>query len=153
MMREVGCYMNKKSGIIKDGVLVTVGSFIAMAVAFMLYFLIFTLFETMANQDGSYSFVSWIRVGYGIIWIVLCLIIYRTRIPDWLKAGILTGSLTTFMSGIGVQLYETPIIIGLVMLLAVGTAILLLRKMNKKWYHYYAIAISIIAASFYLIGG
>ena len=146
----MGCYMNKKSEKIKDAVLVTVGSFIVMAVAFMLYFLMFTIFETMANQDGSYSFVSWIRVGYGIIWIVLCLIIYRTRIPEWLKAGILAGSLTTFMAGIGVQLYKAPIIAGLVILLAVGTAIFLLRKMNKKWYHYYAIAISLIAALFYL---
>jgi hypothetical protein len=59
--------MNKKSGTIKDGVLVTVGSFIAMVAAFMLYFLIFMLFETMANQDGSYSFVSRVRIGYGII--------------------------------------------------------------------------------------
>lgn len=142
--------MNKKYGVIKDGVLVTVSSFIAMAVAFMLYFLIFMLFETMANQDGSYSFVSRVRVGYGIIWIIFCLMIYRTRIPEWLKAGILTGSLTTFMAGIGVQLYETPLIVGLVMLLAAGTAIILLRKMNKKWYHYYAIVISIIAALFYL---
>lgn len=142
--------MDKKSAIIKDGVLITIGSFIAMAVAFLLYFMIFMLFEVMANRDGSYSFVSWIRIGYGIIWIVLCLIIYRTRIPEWLKACILAASLTTFMAGIGVQLYETPIILGLVILLTVGTAILLLRKMNKMWYHYYAIAISIIAAFFYL---
>ena len=142
--------MNKKYEVIKDGVLVTVSSFIAMAVAFMLYFLIFMLFETMANQDGSYSFVSWVRVGYGIIWIILCLVIYRTGIPEWLKASILAGSLTTLMSGIGVQLYETPIVVGFVMFSLYGVAVFLLRKMNKKWYHYYAIVISIIAALFYL---
>ena len=39
--------MNKKSEIIKDGVLVTISSFIIMAVAFMLYFLIFMFFENM----------------------------------------------------------------------------------------------------------
>lgn len=142
--------MNKKSGTIKDGVLVTVGSFIAMAVAFMLYFLIFMLFETMANQDGSYSFVSWIRIRYGIIWIILCLMICRTKIPEWVKASILAGSLTTFMAGIGVQLNETPLIVGLIILLAIGTAVFLLHKMNKKWYHYYAIVISIVATLFYL---
>jgi len=142
--------MNKKSEIIKDGVLVTISSFIIMAVAFMLYFLIFMFFENMANQDGSYAFVSPVRVGYGIIWIVFCLMMYRTRIPEWIKASILAGSLTTFMAGIGVQLYESPIIAGLSALLAVGAAIYMLHKMNKKWYHYYAIAISIIASLFYL---
>lgn len=142
--------MNKKSETIKDGVLVTISSFIVMAAAFMLYFLIFMIFENIANQDGYYTFVSPVRVGYGIIWIVFCLMMYRTRIPEWIKASILAGSLATFMAGIGVQLYETTIIAGLVALLAVGAAIYMLHKMNKKWYHYYAIAISIIAVLFYL---
>mgnify|MGYP000023888988 CR=1 FL=1 len=142
--------MNKKSKIIKEGILVTIGSFVALAIAFMLYFLIFMFFETMANQDGSFGFVSPVRIGYGIIWIVLCLIIYRTRIYDWLKASILTGSLTTFIVGIGVQLFRTPIIVGLVMFLVAAIGVFLLRKMKKKWYHYYAIVISIVAALFYL---
>lgn len=142
--------MNKKSEIIKDGVLVTAGGLIVMAAAFMLYFLIFMLFETIANKDGSYSFVSWVRVGYGVIWIILCLIIYHTGIPERIKAGILAGSLTTFMAGIGVQLYKTPVIVGLVIFLIAGTAFFLLFKLKKKWYHYYAVVISIIAALFYL---
>ncbi len=142
--------MNKKAEMIKEGIFVTVGSFVALAAAFILYFFIFMLFETIANQDGSYGFVSPVRVGYGIIWIVLCLIIYRTRIYDWLKACMLTGSFTTFMAGIGVQLFKTPIIVGLIMFLVAATGVFLLRKMKKKWYHYYAIVISIIAALFYL---
>lgn len=142
--------MNKKSEMIKEGILVTIGSFVALAIAFILYFLIFMLFETMENQDGSYGFVSPVRVGYGIIWIVLCLIIYRTRIYDWLKASILAGSLTTFMVGIGVQLNETPIIVGLIMFLVSAIGVFLLSKMKKKWYHYYAIVISIVATLFYL---
>lgn len=77
--------------------------------------------------------------------------IYRTRIPEWIKASILAGSLTTFMAGIGVQLYVTPTIAGLVALLAVGVAVYMLQKMNKKWCHYYAIVISIIAAKLYLL--
>ncbi|MFZ2673630.1 MAG: hypothetical protein WAX71_09330, partial [Trichococcus flocculiformis] len=85
--------MNKKSGIIKEGLLVTIASLLTLAVAFMLYFLIFMVFESFANQDGSYGFVSQLRVGYGIIWLGLCLIVYRTTIYDWLKAGVLTASL------------------------------------------------------------
>lgn len=142
--------MNNKGEIIKDGLLVTLGSFGALAISFMLYFLLFMLFETVANQNGSYSFVSPVRVGYGVLWLILCLIIYRTRIYDWLKASMLAGSLTTFMVGTGVQLYRTPVIDGLVMLLIAAISVFPLRKMKKKWYHYYAIIISIVAALFYL---
>ena len=124
--------MNKKSEIIKEGVLVTLGSLVALVVAFALYFLIFMFFENMANQDGSYTFVSPVRVGYGVVWIVFCLIIFRTRIPEWLKASILAGSLTTFIVGIGVQSYATPIIAGLVALLAVGAAIYMLHKNEQE---------------------
>jgi hypothetical protein len=142
--------MRKKSEIMKEGILVTIASFLALAAAFMLYFLIFMVFESVANQDGSYGFVAPLRVGYGIIWLGLCLIVYRTTLSDWLKAGVLTASLTTFMVGIGVQLYESPIVVGLILLLVAATSAFLLHKTKQKWYHYYAIAISIIAALFYL---
>jgi hypothetical protein len=142
--------MKEKSKVIKEGILVTIASFLALAVAFMLYFLIFMIFETVTNQDGSYGFVSQLRVSYGIVWLGLGLIAYRTAIYDWLKASVLTASLTTFMVGIGVQLYESPIVVGLVLLLVAATSVFLLHKMKQKWYHYYAVAISIIAALFYL---
>ena len=142
--------MNKKSGIIKEGLLVTIASLLTLAVAFMLYFLIFMVFESIANQDGSYGFVSPLRVGYGIIWLGLCLIAYRTTLSDWLKASVLTASLTTFMVGIGVQLYKSPIVVGLVLLLVASISVFLLHKMKQKWYHYYAVALSILAALFYL---
>ena len=142
--------MNKKSGVIKEGILVTIASLLTLAVAFMLYFLIFMIFETVANQDGSYGFVSLLRVGYGIIWLGLCLIAYRTTVYDWFKASVLTASLTTFMVGIGVQLYESPIAVGAVLFLVAATSVFLLHKTKQKWYHYYAVALSIIAALFYL---
>ena len=142
--------MSKKSEIIKEGMIVTLASLLTLAIAFMLYFLIFMVFEDFANQDGSYGFVSPLRIGYGIIWLALGLIVYRTTIYDWLKASVLTASLTTFMVGIGVQLYESPIVVGLVLLLVAATSAFLLHKTKQKWYHYYAVAISIIAALFYL---
>ncbi|MGE5422979.1 MAG: hypothetical protein ACM3QW_06925, partial [Ignavibacteriales bacterium] len=85
-----------------------------------------------------------------IVCIVLCIIIYRTRISDLLKAGILTGSLTAFMTAAGVQIYETPVIGGLIIFLASAVCIFLLYKTKMKWYHYYAAAISILAAIIYL---
>ena len=71
--------------------------------------------------------MSPLRVGYGITWMVLCFIIYRTKTREWLKASVLTGSLTTFMIGIGVQLFEKPIIVGLIMFVVVSIIIFLLH--------------------------
>jgi len=142
--------MNKNYDVIKKGILVTIGSFITLAAAFILYFLIFMVFENMASQESPYNFVSSLRVGYGIIWMLLCFIIYRTKTRDWLKASVLTGSLTTFMIGTGVQLFEKPIIVGLIMFAVVAISVFLLHRMKKQWYHYYSIVISIIATLFYL---
>lgn len=141
--------MNKKT-VIKEGILVTLGSLAALAIVFILYFLLFMLFETFANLNGSYGFVSWLRVGYAIACMVLCLIIYRTHISDLLKAGILTGSLTAFMTAFGVQLYKIPVIAGMIISLVYVVCLFLLYKTKKKWYHYYAVAISILAAIIYL---
>jgi len=142
--------MDKKSERSKEAILVTLGSFAVLVIAFTLYFLIFMLFETVANQYGSYRFVPPVRVGYGIVWIVFCVILYRTKVSDWIKASILTGSLATLMIGLGVQLFENPIFVGLVVFLTAGTAIFLLYKMKKNWYHYLAILIAVIAAIIYL---
>ncbi|WP_143298353.1 hypothetical protein [Carnobacterium alterfunditum] len=104
----------------------------------------------MASQESPYNFVSFLRVGYGIIWLLLCSIIYRAKIYDWLKASVLTSSLATFMIGIGVQLFEKPIIVGLIMFVVVAISVFLLHRMKKQWYHYYSIVISMIATLFYL---
>ncbi|MDD2427436.1 MAG: hypothetical protein PHV73_05015 [Eubacteriales bacterium] len=139
--------MSKTSEIIKYGVLVTVFSLLAMVASFALYYLLFTLFE---RTSATYRYVSWLRLGYGIVWIIFCLLMYRSKIPEWVKAVILSTALTTFMAAIGVQLYETPVIAGFIILLTIGAAFFLLRVMKKEWYHYYAVAISMLAALLYL---
>src|SRR5690554_2660240 len=108
------------------------------------------LVERMADQSGSYRFVPWVRLGYGIAWLAAIWVAYRSKLPEWIKASVLAGSLTTFLAAIGVVLYETPVITGLVIILVAAAALFLLRKMSKKWYHYYAVVLSIGAALFYL---
>ncbi|WP_125137828.1 hypothetical protein [Petrocella atlantisensis] len=142
--------MNKKTEIIKDGVLVTMGSFLILVVAFMLYYVLFMIFSTMTNKDTTYSFVASLRIGYGIIWMIFCFIIYKTSLPEWFKASILVGSLTTFMAGIGVQSYRTPIVINLVLLIISAAGMVLLIKTKMKWHHYYALVLSVMATIFYM---
>lgn len=141
--------MNKKTESIKNGIFVTIGSILSWIISFGVYFLIFMLFEWTRNLSGSYSFVPYVRLGYGISWLILAWLTYRSRLPEWLKATILAGSLTTFLAAVGVLLYEIPLITALVIILVVAAALWLLRIMNKKWYHYYAVKLSIGAALFY----
>lgn len=153
--------MNTKSESTKVGIFVTIGSIVALISSFALYFLLFLLFEriSMGDQQGmvvghepdSYGFVSWLRIGYGIAWLLLCLTVYRSRLPEWFKASILAGALTTFLTAFGVQLHESLFIIIVSMIVVLAAALFWLRKMNKKWYHYYAVAISIAASIFYLM--
>jgi|APDOM4702015248_1054824.scaffolds.fasta_scaffold633950_1 deoxyribodipyrimidine photolyase len=35
--------------------------------------------QSMANQDGSYGFVSPVRVAYGIVWIIICLVVATVK--------------------------------------------------------------------------
>lgn len=142
--------MKKKYDILKHALLVTIGSLLILVFAFILYYLVFMILETVANRDGSYNYVSTLRIGYGIVWIAAGIIIYRTKIYDWLKACILTGSLGAFMIGTGVVLFEKPILVGIIMFLVSSTSIFVLFKVKKKWYHYYAVALALCAALYYL---
>lgn len=66
------------------------------------------------------------------------------------KTSVLAGSLATFIAAIGVALYETPIIVGLVTFLITAAAVLLLRKMKKLWYYYFAMLLFLLAKLIYL---
>lgn len=80
--------MNKKSESIKNGIFVTIGSFLSCIISLAVYFLIFMLFERTGNLSGSYSFVPYVRLGYGIFWLILAWVTYRSRLPEWLKDNI-----------------------------------------------------------------
>lgn len=143
--------MGEKSRSIKDGVFVTIGSLITWIVAFGGYFLLFMLLERRGTQPGSYGFVSWLRMGYGMLWILLCVAAYRSSLPEWFKASVLAGAITTFIASFGVQLHASLFIIGFLIALVAVIAVLLLHKMHKKWYHYYAVLLSMAAGVFYLM--
>jgi hypothetical protein len=133
-----------------QGLIVTVLSFMALAISFIIYLLIFTLFEAIGNQDGSYGFVSKVRIGYGIFWLVLYLLVYRTKLADLLKAGLLASTLATLMIGIGVQLSEIPILAAGTTFTIVVVSVLILVRTKKAWFHYYAVILALVSALIYL---
>lgn len=140
--------MAKTSEVIKKGVLVTVATLALLVIAFLLYFLLFRLMETIS--PGAYRFVRNLRVGYGVAWLMAALLLYRTKIADWLKAALLAAGLGAFVIAVGVQLYETPAVAVIITVICFGAAVYLLYRMKKKWYHYYALLLAGLGLLFYL---
>lgn len=142
--------MERRIRVVREGVVVTVGGLVALVVSFVSYLLVFRLMEDVAGPEGHHGFVPVVRVGTGAVWIGLCLAAYRSGIPDLVKACVLTGSLATFMVALGVQSYEHPVLVVLIVSGIPATSVLLLLRRKKGWYHYYAVALSVVAAIVYL---
>lgn len=98
--------MKNTSIIIKNGLIVTGGSLVSLAVAYGIYVFLFLTVREMAIQAGTFDLISKVRIIYGISAILICALIYRTRLIDWIKASVLAGALATMMISIGVQMYE-----------------------------------------------
>lgn len=140
----------KKGQIFKEGLYVTLGSLLAMVVAFGGYFLLFMLIARVFSQSGSYYFVAWLRMGYGILWLLFGAFFYKMHGPDWLKASLLAAALTTFFASSGVQFFANPLLAGLILVLTASIVVFLLYRARQPWYHYYAVALALLAAWFYL---
>ncbi|HHU12634.1 MAG TPA: hypothetical protein GXZ64_05345 [Clostridiaceae bacterium] len=98
-------------------------------------------FERMIGRRSTDHFVAVLRIGYGAVF--FCLNIYPTRVPDWLKSGILAGTLTTIMAGIGVRLHEAQVFALLAVLFVYAAGSVLLHSMKKAWYHGFALGLSL----------
>lgn len=142
--------MKLKSLILKQWLSVTFVSILLLGASFLAYFMLFALFERLVNSDGQYGFVSILRVGYGILLMVLCICLYFTKMLDWLKACFLTVGMSAFLIAISVQLYFAPWIFISLSALVILTGLFILFKLKKKWYHYYAILLAIPFLILYL---
>ena len=139
--------MIKASEMIKKGLLVTAGGMLLLVMSFFLYMFLFRMFGA---PDESFRFAAPLRAGYGIMWLIAVIMIYRTNAADWLKAVFLAGGLGTFMITEGVQLYRWPVLqIVLASTVILGSVILLYRS-KMKWYHYFAVLLAATGILFYM---
>ncbi len=140
--------MKKTLVLIRDGALVTVCSIIGLILSFVIYVIAFMYFEKITN--GNYYFVTPLRLIHGIVWLILGLVLYKTKIIDWLKASILTISVATFLISAGVTLYTKPIFTSISIFLVLMISLLALLRKGMKWYHYYALILALAAVMSYL---
>lgn len=136
---------------IKEGLLVTFGSILALVSSFLFYYLLFLFFEQIIDREHSYHFVSFLRMGYGIVWMLIGIILLCSKLKNWMKACMVTGSLTTLMVTIGAEFYQTPIIPILIAIFLTILILFLLYKQKKQWYYYYCLGISILSFLLYTL--
>ena len=142
--------MENRKLVLKQWFLVTIGSFLLLILSFAMYYMLFMIFERVIRSGEHYAFVSYLRVGYGIFWLILCIGLYFSKIRDWLKACFLAMGMSTFLTAISVQLYEKAWISIVFPASIILLAAFLLFKFKMKWYHYYALGLVIIALIIYL---
>ena len=130
------------------GILIT--SLIFMAISFLLYYLLFTLIETAFNNDKTYSFVSIIRIGIGILIFILFILVNRSKANRIIKSSLFCCAISVILIGIGVQLHEYQIMfyITTIVLYLICVFVLIVRK--KEWVYYYSLGLAIIPVFMYL---
>ena len=135
---------------IKQGVYVILGSIVLLGLSFIVYFGLFRIFEAILNPEGRFGFVMVLRIGYGIILVLLAFLNYRTKTVEWLKASIMSAGLGTFQIGLMVSLYETPILAYGVVFVTLSMTAYFLFRTQQKWFHYIPIGMSLLAIWLYI---
>lgn len=142
--------MDKVRQNITKGLLVTGLSLVGFMVSFLLYYMLFILFERVANMSGTYNFVGLLRIFYGLSWFISGYLLYRSNTHDILKASLLACALATFLVTMGINFYQTPMLSLLFIIIVVLLCIAWLYKQRKSWYHYYAVLLAVFAIIFYM---
>jgi hypothetical protein len=140
----------KTTSILKPLILVTLSGLLLITSAFVLYVSFFLLQESMGNEGSRYGFVSTYRASYGIIWSIIGLVAYKLKLPDWLKAGFLTASIGTLLVTFSVNHYQSMTQILLFAGFVTAIVLFLLIKTKRKWYHFYALSLALLAVLAYM---
>lgn len=93
--------------------------------------------------------VSWVRWGLAITLMVIYLIVERTRLPDLVKAIMLSAPVGVVTASLLVSLYDQPLLaLGSAALVGVLTGIFL-RVTRRPWMYYFAAAFAFALATAY----
>ena len=130
---------------IKQGVYVIIGSIVLLGLSFIVYFGLFRIFQAILNPEGRFGFVMFLRVGYGILLLVIAIFIDRMKLPEWVKASVLSAGLGTFLIALSVALYQSPMIMVALIAVTLGLTVFLLIKSKKSWFSFIPIILILIA--------
>lgn len=90
-----------------------------------------------------------LRISYAILLTALAFLVQRSRASDLVKAIVLTAPLTMLIITVLLMFYQTiPVALALILGIAVITLLVLVR-LHKPWFYYYAAGLAMAAGFFY----
>lgn len=141
---------NRFRSVVLPAILIPVGGLIMMALTFVVYALLYNLLERSFFPNDPQSFPADIfRRVFAVILVLLYLLLLRTRLPELVKAILLTGPLAAATITLGFMQYQNPIISVMIMVLAGAICAVLLKLTKRPWTYYYAAAVAVVVAIFY----
>lgn len=126
---------------------ITAGGLLALAICYLLFLLINNLGDSLffsTNPQSAPVFI--IRRVYAGVLLVLCLVLFRTKLSDLVKAAILVGPLGFLTTTAILTFYQTPVWAAAVIAVITVFSVFLLYIKKKPWFYYYAVAITILAS-------
>jgi hypothetical protein len=130
--------------------LTPLGAAIMVAFTLVLYLGIFLLLESVLFPNNPQDFpADALRRGCTYALVGLYLILLGTRLPDLLKAILLTGPLAATIITTGHALYTRPVLSVSAMLGVVAVCGFLLYRFKRAWFYYYAGALGALLALAY----
>lgn len=129
---------------------IPLGGLFMMALTFVVYALLFNLLETWFFPNNSLGFpADTFRRNFALTLVLLYLLLMRGRLPDLLKAILLTAPLSTVIITVGHAFYMRPTVSISAMFVTVILCGLLLLRFKKPWVYYYAGAVASLVALVY----
>lgn len=130
--------------------MVSFGGLVMMALTWLVYALYFNSLESLFYADDPLAFpAGLVRQTYAILLVLLYLALLRTRLPDLIKAILITGPLSTVIITVGFVFYEKPVVSVVVMVAVAAVCAILLYRFRRPWLYYYAVVIATLVALAY----
>lgn len=146
---------NKRSrfrSVVLPAILILAASLVTMAAAWLLYVLVYNLLETLFFPQNPQAFpADSVRKLYAVAWVLLYLLLLRTRLPQLVKAFLLSAPLSTVLITAGLMFYQKPILAIFVMLVMSALCGFWLYKTHKPWFYYVAAGIATLTALAYAL--
>ena len=129
---------------------IPVGALLMIALTLALYVGLYLSLEALFFANNPQGFpADTLRRWSTLALVGQYLLLLRTRLPDLLKAILLTGPLAAVIITTGHALYVKPVVAIVAMFAMVIICVVLLYRYKKPWIYYYAGAIAALIGLIY----
>lgn len=142
---------------ILQAMLVAAVGFVLLNITFLLYFLVFQLFDVFAPGNTG-PMPAWIPVTRAVVFLAIIALIswfvFRSKLPVIFKATFVTVPTAVVLAFIGIIFFSWPLITYLTGAVLVASVLVYFYRTRQPWLYYYSvILVAVTMAIFTLTGG